>query len=108
MLKVIDGVKDLQREFNKQFNAGFFVDGYIIDSTLAASIIVKEGSEGNLTRLIQQRLLNRGYDSLKVHWEAEGVCGTVTTAFIENLQKNKGVSVGGIVGKDTWKALYSK
>ncbi|MBS6006869.1 MAG: N-acetylmuramoyl-L-alanine amidase [Clostridium baratii] len=46
-------VKQLQRELNKQFNAGLHVDGYFGDSTLAACVTVREGAEGNLTRLIQ-------------------------------------------------------
>lgn len=101
-------VKSLQRELNKQFNKGLSIDGYFGDSTLAACVTVREGAEGNLTRLIQQRLLNRGYDSLKAHGGADGVFGPGTTTAIKNLQKNKGLSVDGIVGKDTWRALYSK
>lgn len=101
-------VKSLQRELNKQFNKELSVDGYFGDSTLAACVTVREGAEGNLTRLIQQRLLNRGYDSLKAHGGADGVFGPGTTTAIKNLQKNKGLSVDGIVGKDTWRALYSK
>ncbi|WP_338630401.1 N-acetylmuramoyl-L-alanine amidase [Clostridium baratii] len=101
-------VKSLQREFNKQCGAGLTVDGYFGDSTLNACITVREGARGNITKLIQQRLLNRGYTSLKEHGGADGVFGAGTTQAIKNLQKNKGLVVDGIVGKNTWKALYSK
>ncbi|WP_338631361.1 N-acetylmuramoyl-L-alanine amidase [Clostridium baratii] len=101
-------VKSLQRELNKQCGAGLTVDGYFGDSTLNACITVREGAKGNITKLIQQRLLNRGYTSLKQHGGADGVFGAGTTQAIKNLQKNKGLVIDGIVGKNTWKALYSK
>ncbi len=100
-------VKALQRELNRQFNAGLAVDGYFGDATLAACITVREGARGNITKLIQQRLLNRGYTSLNSHGGADGCFGAGTTTAIEHLQANKGIDVDGIVGKNTWKALYS-
>ena len=100
-------VKALQRELNKQFNAGLKVDGLFGLDTLKACVTVKEGARGNLTWLIQQRLLNRGYTSLRATG-IDGVFGEGTKQAVMNLQKNKGLSVDGIVGKDTWKALYSK
>lgn len=101
-------VKALQKELNKQFNTGLKVDGLFGTSTLNACVEVKRGAKGNLTWLIQQRLLNRGYTSLKDNGGADGTFGEATKQAIKNLQKNKGLSVDGIVGKDTWKALYSK
>lgn len=101
-----DEVKRLQEELNRQFNSGLKVDGYFGDDTLKACVIVKMGAKGNLTRLIQQRLLNRGY-SLSPYG-ADGSFGQTTSNAIKNLQKNKGISIDGIVGKNTWKALYSK
>lgn len=101
-------VKALQRELNSQFSARLKVDGLFGASTLNACVEVKRGAKGNLTWLIQQRLLNRGYTSLKNTGGADGIFGEATEQAIKNLQKNKNISVDGIVGKDTWKALYSK
>ena len=101
-------VKALQRELNKQFNAGLKVDGLFGLDTLKACVTVKEGAKGNLTWLIQQRLLNRGYTSLKDNGGADGTFGECTEQAIKNLQKNKNIDIDGIVGKETWKALYSK
>ncbi|GAA0069266.1 GH25 family lysozyme [Clostridium sardiniense] len=101
-------VRELQTELNRQFDSGLKVDGYFGESTLNACITVGEGARGNITRLIQQRLLNRGYTSLNNHGGADGSFGLGTTQAIKNLQRNKGLSVDGIVGKNTWKALYSK
>ncbi|MBM7835698.1 peptidoglycan recognition protein family protein [Clostridium sardiniense] len=103
-----DEVKALQRELNNQCGAGLKVDGYLGESTLNACITVREGARGNITRLIQQRLLNRGYTSLRSHGGADGCFGAGTTTAIKNLQRNKGLGVDGIVGRNTWKALYSK
>ena len=102
-----DEVKELQTELNIQYNAGLKVDGYFGDLTLKACVTVKEGARGNLTKLIQQRLINRGYTSLEKHGGADGIFGNATTLAIKALQKNKGIDIDGIVGKDTWKALYS-
>ena len=57
---------------------------------------------------MQKRLINRGYDSLVFAGGADGVFGSATTNAIKALQKNKGLQVDGIIGQDTWKALYSK
>lgn len=101
-------VEALQKELNRQCGAGLKVDGYFGDSTLAACITVREGAKGPLTKLIQQRLLNRGYTSLNSHGGADGCFGPGTTTAVKNLQRNKGIGVDGIVGPNTWKALYSK
>lgn len=103
-----DEVKALQTELNKQFKAGLTVDGYFGESTLKACPLMKERAKGNLTKLVQKRLINRGYDSLVIAGGADGVFGSATTNAIKALQKNKGLQVDGIVGQDTWKALYSK
>ncbi|MDQ0150554.1 peptidoglycan-binding protein [Eubacterium multiforme] len=101
-------VKALQSEINRQGYGNIKEDGYFGDSTLNACPMLREGARGNITKLMQQRLLNRGYTSLKSSGGADGVFGRGTTIAIKNLQKNKGLDVDGIVGKNTWKALYSK
>lgn len=101
-------VKALQREINKQGFGNISVDGYFGDGTLNCCPMLKQGARGNITKLMQQRLLNRGYTSLKAHGGADGCFGSGTTTAIKNLQRNKGIEVDGIVGKDTWRILYSK
>lgn len=101
-------VKSLQREINKQGFGNVKVDGYFGDDTLNACPMLKQGARGNITKLVQQRMLNRGYTSLKAHGGADGIFGSGMTQAVKNLQRNKGLSADGIIGKDTWKALYSK
>ncbi|MGL4729953.1 MAG: peptidoglycan recognition protein family protein [Clostridium sp.] len=101
-------VARLQHQINVQGYGDIKEDGYFGDSTLSACPTVKEGAEGQITKCIQQRLLNRGYTSLKSRGGADGKFGRGTTIAIKNLQRNKGLSVDGIVGKNTWKALFRR
>lgn len=101
-------VKALQSEIRKQGFGDIAVDGYFGDATLNACPMLSSGARGNITKLMQQRLLNRGYTSLNAHGGADGVFGAGTVQAVKNLQKNKGLTVDGIVGRDTWRALYSK
>ena len=99
-------VECLQRELNKQFDARLKVDGYFGEKTLNACVIIKNGARGNLTKLIQERLINKGYNLSQ--YGADGVFGIVTVNEIKKLQEDVGVTVNGIVTKNTWKALYAK
>ncbi len=99
-------VEALQEQLNIQFNAGLKVDGYFGDSTLNACPLVRIGAKGNITRIIQERLISLGYTSILSSGGADGVFGEGTETAIENLQRNRGISVDGVVGKDTWKQLF--
>lgn len=98
-----DIVKELQEELNRQCNAGLKVDGYFGESTLNKCCIVREGARGNITKIIQTILINKNY---KI--QADGIFGESTTESIKHFQGNKGLTQDGIVGKDTWKALFRK
>ena len=97
-------VKSLQRELNSQFNAGLKVDGYFGNETLNACVIVRMGAKGNLTKLIQKRLINRGYNLSP--YGADGNFGSTTEKTIKKLQSIFNLVQDGIIGKNTWKALY--
>ena len=99
-------VKDLQRELNKQFGAGLKVDGYFGDLTIAALVNVRRGARGNLTRIIQRRLRARKYDIGR--YGADGIFGNATEKAVRRFQNNNKLTVDGIVGKNTWKALFRK
>lgn len=98
-------VRDLQTELNKQFNAGLVVDGYMGDKTIAALRTVRRGARGNLTRIIQRRLIANGH---KLTHGADGIFGAGTDKAVCNFQRANGLSIDGIVGKNTWKALFRK
>ncbi|NFL04133.1 peptidoglycan-binding protein, partial [Clostridium botulinum] len=96
-------VKKLQEELNKQCNAGLKVDGWFGESTLNKCCIVKQGASGGITKVIQQILINKNY---KI--QADGIFGENTTKSIKHFQGNKNLVQDGVVGKDTWKALFKK
>ncbi len=64
----------------------------------------KIGSRGEEVRKIQTALKEKGYFNSKV----DGIFGTITKKAVEKFQKANGLTVDGIVGKSTLKALGIK
>lgn len=65
-------------------------------------MLVKKGMKNEWVRLLQQALTVRGYSVA-----ADGIFGEKTEAAVKCFQKDYGLFVDGIVGKHTWKALFS-
>ena len=95
-------IKGLQTELNTQYNKRLVVDGIWGNNTYNACINVRQGAEGNITMLIQMCLFIKGY-SLSM----DKKFGADTTAKVKEFQKSNGLSVDGIVGKNTFKALFA-
>lgn len=95
-------VKGLQKELNKQYNKGVVVDGIFGNQTKSACITLKKGSQGNITWLLQARLVCLGYNPNGV----DGVFGNYTFSVVKQFQKAKGIFIDGIVGKQTWTKLF--
>lgn len=91
----------LQQELNNQFNANLVVDNIAGPKTLNACITVRQGARGNITRWIQNRLNSLGYNC----GVADGIFGNGTKQAVMKLQSSRGLTVDGIVGKNTWKVL---
>ena len=94
----------LQIELIRQGYQPGDIDGITGSRTLSGCPTVRKGAKGELTRWIQKRL------SLYLNvWseggQADGIFGEKTEQNIRNLQKSKGLTVDGIVGKKTWDAL---
>ena len=64
---------------------------------------IKKGSTGNTVKSLQILLIGYGYSCGKC--EADGDFGSGTLAAVKNYQKNKGLTVDGIVGSTTWNKL---
>ena len=77
-------IKRLQEECNKQ--------GFNSYPTL------KKGARGNITKLLQEKLVLLGYNTNGV----DGIFGAGTEKAVISFQKNNGLVVDGIVGKNTW------
>ncbi|MED4159618.1 N-acetylmuramoyl-L-alanine amidase [Shouchella clausii] len=94
-------VKVYQNELNKQFGAGLSVDGIPGSKTYAAARNVRKGAKGNLTRVLQALLYLAGFNP----GPFDGHFGDGTEKAVRTFQKSIGLSVDGIAGKATWKAL---
>lgn len=65
--------------------------------------IVRKGARGNITKIIQKILIQKGY-KLYTHG-ADSVFGTETYKAVKKLQSDNGIAVDGVVGEDTWNVL---
>lgn len=98
-----DWVRRLQNECNVQGFSSQKVDGIAGPATLAGCPVVRKGAKGNITKLIQKRLLSLGYKLPK--WGADGGFGDETVDAVKSFQTDKGLSIDGIVGQNTWRKL---
>lgn len=96
-------VRDLQQECNRQGYSNQTVDGKPGKNTLAGCPTVRKNASGNITKLLQDRLISLGYscgDS-----GADGKFGSGTKAAVEAFQRANNLEADGIVGQDTWRKL---
>ncbi|WP_156291930.1 N-acetylmuramoyl-L-alanine amidase [Oceanobacillus salinisoli] len=96
-------VRGYQTELNKQFNAGLTVDGIFGPRTKRATVTVSRGSRGNITWIIQATLTCKGYNTNGV----DGIFGSGTENAVRQFQRDSGLSVDGIFGKNTAEALFT-
>lgn len=62
---------------------------------------LRRGSKGNKVRYLQYKLLSKLYNP----GEIDGVFGAKVDNAVKQFQRNNGLTVDGIVGKNTWNAL---
>ena len=99
-------VARLQEECNKQGFSNQKVDNYPGTNTLAGCPTLKKGAKGNITKLLQEKLISLGYDLGK--YGSDGVFGTATYNEVVKFQKDNGLTPDGIVGNNTWRCLIYK
>ncbi|NES64082.1 MAG: peptidoglycan-binding protein [Okeania sp. SIO2D1] len=63
--------------------------------------VLRNGSNGYNVTLIQSLLNDAGYGSLV----ADGIFGVRTESAVKQFQKDRNLTVDGVVGSQTWKAL---
>jgi peptidoglycan hydrolase-like protein with peptidoglycan-binding domain len=69
-----------------------------IDEADMSDPTIRRGSTGNPVRRAQKRLTLAGYDTGGV----DGIFGAGTEAAVRRLQRDRGLTVDGIVGPRTW------
>ena len=95
--------KKLQSELNKQFDKNLKVDGIWGTKTKQSIAAIKYGAKGELTKTLQAALYLSGYTEVG---QIDGVYGSKTKEALEHFQKDKGLSVDHIAGKETFEALF--
>lgn len=104
-VNVDEWIGELQQECNNQGYSNQKVDSIGGPATLAGCPTVKKGAKGNITRLIQKRLLSLGYKLPK--WGADGGFGDETVEAVKLFQSDNGLTPDGIVGQNTWRKLLN-
>jgi peptidoglycan hydrolase-like protein with peptidoglycan-binding domain len=93
------------RAFQK--SKGLAVDGIVGPNTWSALIIqVKQGSQGDAVRAVQEEFRFRAGDPSHA-LQVDGIFGPKTDAAVRGFQQALGITVDGIVGPVTWRALIS-
>lgn len=98
-----DWVAKLQAECNKQGFSNQKVDGIPGANTLKGCPTLKKGASGNITKLLQEKLVKLGYSTNGV----DGIFGSSTYSAVREFQKTRGLSADGIVGQNTWRKLLN-
>ena len=98
-----DWVRRLQQECNNQGFSKQNVDGIAGPATLAGCPVLRKGTQGNITKLLQEKLVKLGYNTNGV----DGIFGSGTHSAVREFQKTRGLAVDGIVGQNTWRKLLN-
>ena len=98
-----DWVRRLQKECNNQGFSKQSVDGIAGPATLAGCPTLRKGASGNITKLLQEKLVKLGYNTNGV----DGIFGSGTYSAVREFQKTRGLSADGIVGQNTWRKLLN-
>ena len=98
-----DWVRRLQQECNNQGFSKQTVDGIAGPATLAGCPLMRKGVQGNITKLLQEKLVSLGYNTNGV----DGIFGSGTYSAVREFQNARGLSVDGIVGQNTWRKLLN-
>lgn len=96
-------VARLQAECNAQGFSNQTVDGVPGSNTLAGCPTLYGNSEGEITKLVQEKLVSLGYSCGSCG--ADGINGTGTRKAVKLFQQEHGLADDGIVGVNTWRAL---
>ena len=102
-IKCDDWVRRLQQECNNQGFSKQSVDGIGGPATLAGCPTLKKGAQGNITKLLQEKLVKLGYNTNGI----DGIFGSGTYSAVREFQKTRGLSADGIVGQNTWRKLLN-
>lgn len=96
-----DWIRRLQQECNAQGFSNQKVDGIAGVNTLNGCPTLRQGARGNITKLLQEKLVSLGYNTNGV----DSIYGAGTASAVYSYQKNKGLVADKICGQATWRKL---
>lgn len=96
-----DWTRRLQSECVAQGFSGQVIDGIPGPNTLDGCPRLEQGSSGNITKLLQEKLVSLGYDTNGI----DGKFGYGTLRAIITFQGVSCISQDGVVGRNTWSKL---
>ena len=101
--KLIETVSSKGNQWTAKVQAilGVTEDGIVGEQTLSVTPTLKVGSQGQLVKLLQERLNSYGFNC----GIADGIFGNATKQALYNYQVNRKLLADGICGKQTWKQL---
>ena len=99
-----DWIRRLQAECNRQGFSNQRVDGYYGENTVNGCPMMRQGTQGTITKLLQEKLNKLTYNTNGV----DGIFGSTTFNAVSNYQSNHGLSRDGICGKDTWREIIKQ
>ncbi|MGL4108307.1 N-acetylmuramoyl-L-alanine amidase [Clostridium sp. LP20] len=94
-------IRRLQAECNRQGFSSQVVDGYPGVNTLNSCPLIKQGANGDITRLLQEKLNSLGYNTNGI----DGIFGSGTYSAVCSFQVDNRLGADGIVGRNTWNKL---
>lgn len=96
-----DWIRRLQQECNVQGFSNQKVDGIAGVNTLNGCPTLRQGARGNITKLLQEKLVSLGYNTNGI----DGIYGGATANAVKSYQRSKNLSSDGICGQATWRKL---
>lgn len=97
-------VARLQQECNNQGFSNQTVDNIAGVNTLNGCPILRQGASGNITRLLQEKLVSLGYNTNGI----DGIFGSGTRSAVISFQRDNGLAQDGIMGTQSWNCLIHK
>jgi N-acetylmuramoyl-L-alanine amidase len=99
--------QNLQKAANSVYGPKLAVDGFLGDRSwsLLDNVLLTKGTQNQIVKVVQERLLQLGYRLPQ--FGADGWYGDESIAAIRSFQQARGLSVDGIAGPKTLRALFS-
>lgn len=94
-------IRRLQQECNAQGFSNQVVDGIAGVNTLNGCPTLRQGARGNITKLLQEKLVSLGYNTNGI----DSIYGSGTANAVKSYQRNKNLSSDGVCGQNTWRKL---